>query len=157
MYSSYSRSYDSGLSLESTLFILIIIALIGLVISFFIIRYASRANELLVVQKKALRELKTQTAILSGDTGNVMINSVYLDEIRKIQSSDILERGGSICHPKALRVARIYNSFMAEMETQNTPLFSAKKTFESEIKRISSELNVTQKAELLNIYRENIE
>ncbi|AOM42633.1 hypothetical protein [Xenorhabdus hominickii] len=152
----YRSHYDSGPSLEVTLFILIIIALVGLVIGFFIIRYASRANELLDVQKKALRELKIQTAILSGDIGSVIINSIYLDEIRKIQSADMLERGGSVSHPKILNVARIYNSFMAEIETKNLPIFSAKKAFESEIERISCELNERQKISFLNVYRENI-
>ncbi|WP_426577010.1 YebO family protein [Xenorhabdus stockiae] len=155
MYSSYSSSYDSGLSSGGALLILGIILIVGLVISFFIIRYASRANELVEIQKKALQELKIQTAILSGDSGNTEVNAHYLDEIRKIKSADILERSGSVSIPNTIRVAEIYNKFMTEIETKNLSVFSAKKAFESEIDRITNELSETQKVTFLDIYKKN--
>ncbi|MDX7993249.1 hypothetical protein [Xenorhabdus littoralis] len=152
----YSSHYDSGLSLSGVLFVLIIIVLIGLTINFFIIRYASRANELLDIQKKTLQELRIQTALLSGDKGNIEISSVYLDRARKLQSIDILERGGPVVRYKVVDVANLYNNLMAEVETKNLSVLSAKKAFQTEIDRISSELNESQKISFLSYYKENI-
>ncbi|MDC9605610.1 YebO family protein [Xenorhabdus griffiniae] len=153
MYNSY---YDSASSLSGAFFILIIIVLIGLAINFFIIRYASRANELLDVQKKLLQELRIQTALLSGDKGNIEISSIHLDRVRKLQSTDILEMGGPVVRYKVEDIANLYNNLMIEVEAKNLSILSAKKAFQVEIDRISSGLNEPQKTFFLNVYRENI-
>ncbi|MBD2786200.1 hypothetical protein ID858_17435 [Xenorhabdus sp. DI] len=152
----YSSHYDSGLSFTGVLVVLIIIILIGLAINFFIIRHASRANELLDVQKKALQELRIQNALLSGDRGDMEINSVYLDRVRKVQSIDILDRGGPVVLYKVVDIANLYNNLMVEVETKNLSILSAKKAFQTEVDRISSELNEDQRTSFLNFYQENI-
>ncbi|MDE9447750.1 YebO family protein [Xenorhabdus bovienii] len=151
MYSSY---YDSGFSLTSTFLILIIGALIGFIISFFIIRYASRANELLDIQKKTFQELKVQNELLSGDKGSSEINSFYLNELRKLQSSDIVSKSGHIYHSNVEKVVNLYNNFMEETEIKNLSILSTRKLFQSEIDRLLSELNENQKMSFLSIYRE---
>ncbi|MDX7986705.1 hypothetical protein FE392_05055 [Xenorhabdus sp. 12] len=153
MYNSYD---DSGFSLLGPFFILLIIALIGLAINFFIIRYASRANELLDTQKKILQELKIQTALLSGDKGNSEISSVYLDTIRKMQSTNLLEKGGMVAQYRVMDVAKLYNNLMAEVEAKNLSIMSARNAFQAEIDRLSSELNESQKMSFLSYYKENI-
>ncbi|PHM45870.1 hypothetical protein Xmau_00261 [Xenorhabdus mauleonii] len=153
MYNSYD---DSGFSLLGPFFILIIIALVGLAINFFIIRYASRANELLDTQKKILQELKIQTALLSGDKGNSEINSAYLDAIRKMQSTNLLEKGGMVAQYRVMDVAKLYNNLMAEVEAKNLSIMSARNAFQAEIDRLSSELNESQKMSFLSYYKENI-
>ncbi|WP_274715267.1 hypothetical protein [Xenorhabdus bovienii] len=153
MYSSY---YDPGFSLVGTLFILIIGALIGFIISFFIIRYATRANELLDIQKKTLQELKVQNELLSDDKGNSEINSFYLDELKKLQSSDMVSKSGYVNHSNVEKMAKSYKKFIEEVETKNLSILSARKSFQAEIDRLSSELNENQKMSFLSVYRERL-
>ncbi|PHM72998.1 YebO family protein [Xenorhabdus sp. KJ12.1] len=153
MYNSY---YEPGLSLTVTFFILTIGVLIGFVVSFFIIRYATRANELLDIQKKTLQELKVQNELLSGEKGNSEISSLCLDGVRKLHSSDVLERGGSVAQYKVMNIVKLHNDLMAEVEIKNLSILSARKAFQAEIDRISSELNESQKIAFLSFYKEGL-
>ncbi|CBJ83052.1 hypothetical protein; putative exported protein [Xenorhabdus bovienii str. Jollieti] len=148
--------YDPGLSLAGILFILVISALIGFTISFFIMRYATRANELLDIQKKILQELKVQNELLSGDKGNSDISSFYLNELKKLQSSDVVSKSGYVNHSNVEKMAKLYKKFMEEIETKNLSIFSARKAFQSEINRLSSELNENQRMSFLNVYKERL-